>query len=189
MLVDRARNADAARLAPGPGDARRCSRHPRTGRRRGPPRRRHGCRCGTPAGGRRERSRSPAASRCCASTAHCTASTALGNSARTLSPAVLTIRPPCSAMSAVHDLPALGQQAQGADLVRAHQPRIAGHVRREDGGELALDSLDGVAMIANAFRPSACLVGQRALIASPYGSRKGARSTRTRPPRLPCACR
>ena len=42
---------------------------------------------------------------------------------------------------AVHDLAACGQQAQGPDLVQAHQPGIARHVRRQDGGELALDPL------------------------------------------------
>jgi hypothetical protein len=39
-----------------------------------------------------------AVGRLCASTAHCTASTALPNSARTLSPAVFAMRPLCSPM-------------------------------------------------------------------------------------------
>ena len=42
---------------------------------------------------------------------------------------------------AVQDLPARREQAKCPDLVRAHQARIAGHVRREDRGELALHSL------------------------------------------------
>ena len=40
----------------------------------------------------------------------------------------------------IHGLAAGGQKVQSPDLVRTHEPGIAGHVRREDGSELALDS-------------------------------------------------
>jgi hypothetical protein len=42
---------------------------------------------------------------------------------------------------AVQDLPVCGENAQCPDLVRPDQAGIAGDIRREDRGELALHSL------------------------------------------------
>jgi hypothetical protein len=55
------------------------------------------------------------------------------------------VRDPAAVLGneAVQDLPAGGENAQRPDLVRPHQAGIAGDVRREDRGELALHSLVG----------------------------------------------
>ena len=97
------------------------------------------------------------ASRSCVSTAHCTASTALGNSASTPSPAVLTMRPPCSAMMPSMICRRSVRLAERADLIQSHQPSVARHVRRQDGGELARDSLVRIGHDRQCLWTSGCL--------------------------------
>jgi hypothetical protein len=69
----------------------------------------------------------------CASTAHCTASTALPNSARTLSPARYAT--PVVPNEPVEDRAPFGQPFERADLVSAHEAAVALHIRYEDCDE------------------------------------------------------
>ena len=71
--------------------------------------------------------------------AHRTASTALPNSASTLSPAVLAMRPPWFPNQPVQDFPACGEGIKGSDLIGPHEAAIALHVSREDSCQAALD--------------------------------------------------
>jgi len=75
----------------------------------------------------------------CASTAHCTASTALPNSARTLSPAVFAMRPLCSPNEPDEDRAPFGQALERADLVSAHEAAVAFDIRCEDGDKASAD--------------------------------------------------
>jgi hypothetical protein len=71
------------------------------------------------------------------SIAHRTASTALGNSARTASPAVLKMRPPYLAMKIVRHLPVGGKTPQRFFFILGNQPAVAGNIGRENRRDLA----------------------------------------------------
>lgn len=75
----------------------------------------------------------------CASTAHCTTSTALPNSARTLSPAVFAMRPPCSKMNLFEDRAPFGQSLERTDLISTHQTAVALDICCEDCDEASAD--------------------------------------------------
>ena len=79
------------------------------------------------------------ASASCTWTAHRTASTALGNSARTLSPAVFAIRPPCSAISRSMISRRSVRLRSVRILILAHQARVTRHVSCEDSCQSPLD--------------------------------------------------
>jgi hypothetical protein len=75
----------------------------------------------------------------CAFTAHCTASTALPNSARTLSPAVFAMRLPVVLDEPVEDRAPFGQPLERADFISAHEAAVALHIRCEDCNEASAD--------------------------------------------------
>ena len=89
------------------------------------------------------------------STAHLAASTALGNSASTLSPAVPTIAAVAIRDQRVHLLPIGAQRAERAFLVSRHETAVALHVGTEDGRELTLDARRGSRLLHCA--PGRCL--------------------------------
>src|SRR5580704_13341140 len=66
--------------------------------------------------------------------AHSTAATTEGNSIRTPSTVVLTMRPPCPATIGGR-LMSLAHRLRGASFILAHEPRIANDVGGEDRGE------------------------------------------------------
>ena len=70
--------------------------------------------------------------------AHRTASTALPNSASTLSPAVLAMRPPWRRNQPVQDFPARGEGIECSDLIGSHEAAIALDVSRKDSSQPAL---------------------------------------------------
>src|SRR5437588_13087601 len=74
----------------------------------------------------------------CASTAHCTAFTALPNSARTLSPAVLAMRPLWSAMALSRIARRSVSPVSVPTSSSAHQAAVALDVGREDSNQPAL---------------------------------------------------
>ena len=76
----------------------------------------------------------------CTATAHSTASTTEGNSSNTPSPVLFTRRPPCFATRASVTFAVFAEGAGGADLVEAHEPRVACDVSRDYGGEPASDT-------------------------------------------------
>ena len=117
------------------------SRLRRGGPHPGLPRPRHGRRCGTEGADPRDTPASAPASFSCTATAHWTASTALGNSASTLSPAVLAILPPWSRISPSMTSRAAAIAHNRPGLVLADQARVPGHVRSEDRRQPTFDPL------------------------------------------------
>ena len=76
-------------------------------------------------------------SSCWRAIAQLTASTALPNSARTLSPAVLAIRPRCCSDLVLRGLSDGSKGSESPSLVRLHELGVANDIRRHDGGEAA----------------------------------------------------
>ena len=68
-----------------------------------------------------------------------TASTTLANSASTLSPAVLAIRPRKASDQLVGDRPMRRQRGESRLLVERHQPAVAFDIGCEDGDQPAIE--------------------------------------------------
>ena len=96
----------------------------------------------------------------CTSTAQRTASTTLANSTSRPSPVVLTMRPRCSAIfGSISSRAERLEPAERAFLVGSDQPRIAGHIGREDRREPTFDAswpcgLHGASSVADDPTPT-----------------------------------
>ena len=160
---------------PGPGDARRCSRHLRTDRL---PRTMTSPAC-TPMRNSSRRSAGSLAlafaSRSCVSTAQLHGI----HRARELGQHAIAGGVDDAAAvlgdDAVHDLPPLGQAAERADLIQSHQPSVARHVRRQYGSELARNSLVRIGHDRQCLWTSGCLSWSAGLHSAGRGISKGAK--------------